>query len=302
MDTVYISLGFSCQSRLTIDCCTASFGRMPFDWNITTKPFLLNALRRGPEAFDQIIERAEVYRMPNEGVEGVLIDGCYFWHDYHRNGLAVPNDWRGQCENITAKYRTLYSKFQAVAGNHRVKKIFVISNTQDNLSEFSFDDEDFARKFGIDPDFICDLASALDEAGVKNYEFRCMVRSIDEKARLVALEEGSRFRVEARYTGRMALPTVPVIALSTLLECSEHQFAAFEKLICRDYANGSYIARSGNRSFIAFKKESDEMWAEGRIFMEGLSFVFAPDGAKYKAVLTNSGILFSNRTHWDWVA
>ncbi len=108
----YVSLGFSCQSRFSIDLFTADHRRNPFDFNISTKEAVLRGLTTSGANFEHTKPEIDLYRMTEEGRSGVSCNGLYFWHDYPMDGRELASSWDTKIDGVNAKYRFLWKRFE----------------------------------------------------------------------------------------------------------------------------------------------------------------------------------------------
>lgn len=74
----HISLGLSCQSRMTIDAAIGKQSRGPFDYCITEKHALIEALRSDGRSLQHREETASIYTMSVQKREGIHARGVYF--------------------------------------------------------------------------------------------------------------------------------------------------------------------------------------------------------------------------------
>jgi hypothetical protein len=176
-----ISLGYSCQTRFMIDALHADQKRQPFDFNITSRPALINALATDGASLEHKEGNTAPYVMPVERRQGVGVDGMYFWHDYpiQPDKLSLHADWRRKMAEVNAKYAYLWRRFSDLVRSN-ARKTFVLSNTQRNLVEFAADEADFDRKFGLGRQAFEEITAALDAYGARNHSLKFLSRSAKE--------------------------------------------------------------------------------------------------------------------------
>ena len=158
---LFISLGFSCQSKILIKKLNLNTISMPYDWCIVTKKFVEKTLNsNNSKYFKPKIENLKLYEMPFEKTQGVREDGIWFWHDFRRLGNKIDSDWKND-KNYISKYDYLWGKFIKIIKNNDINKKFIISNAQPNLIEFSENKDDFKKKFSIDCNFLEGVKNAF---------------------------------------------------------------------------------------------------------------------------------------------
>ena len=167
---LFISLGFSCQSKLLIKKLNLNTLSMPYDWCIVTKNFIKKSLNSNNlNHFTPDKKLLKLYEMPFEKTQGVFKDGIWFWHDFKRLGNKINPNWKNDT-NYISKYDYLFKKFLKVTKNNEINKKFIISNAQPNLNEFTKSEKDFKKKFSINKDFLESVIESLKEKNVKNFE------------------------------------------------------------------------------------------------------------------------------------
>ena len=88
-----ISLGLSCQTKFSIDLCSADFLSLPFDYNTTTKSFVLDAFATEGTSFLISLDEAIIYQMPIYRQCGILAHGTYCGFRPNRNHLRTVFQW-----------------------------------------------------------------------------------------------------------------------------------------------------------------------------------------------------------------
>lgn len=297
-----VSLGFSCQTRFVINNGAAGTKTMPFDWAITTRSFVIDALASDGEAFEIAEENTSIYTMPIQGRQGAHTCGVYFWHDfpYHEDEQRLQDEWRKRIPDVNESYRKKWGRFRNLLRNFNVNKHIIISNSQDNLTEFSSDESDFHKKFGLDENFLLTLCDRLDSWMARNYRVTFLVRSLRDYEKLVDAQMRMPGVFAVRFAGVMSLlannPLVPSIfmvvrdteasPLSTLVGC---------------YDNGVEIVLRG-KSALVYHADRKTLWGEATPFPGGYIFVFEEGGeAIYTARFVDGAIHFSNDAKWTKV-
>jgi hypothetical protein len=209
-----ISLGYSCQTRFMIDALHADQKRLPFDFNITSRAALINALATDGASLEHSETNTALYTMPSDRREGIGVDGMYFWHDYPLNDdkLSLHPDWRQKMAEINAKYTYLWQRFSALIRSDD-RKTFVLSNAQRNLVEFAADKADFDRKFGLGRQAFEEIAMALHAYGARNYTLRFLSRSEEEPQETADLQGE---RLVHRHVGPLRLRVERALAADLL--------------------------------------------------------------------------------------
>jgi hypothetical protein len=292
-----ISLGHSCQTRFIIDLMAGeSQKRMPFDFNITTRRALVNALQTDGASLRQCPERATTFVTSAEGRHGVEIGGLYFWHDYPlaEDKLALRCDWRNEMARVNEKYKALWQRFAALARSEDAKTFF-LTNTQHNLDQFADDRADFAEKFGLGRAAFEEIAAALDAFGARNYRLRFLSHSIREVEETAELNDG---RLDHRFSGRLSLRPDPAI-LSQL-------FADMDGIcvtgICGSYdASGKLVKAISERAAIIYRLENGEPIPHGTLTAAGGELAVAFEGRDqvFQARSGRQGLYFSNGVEWS---
>lgn len=198
-----LSLGHSCQTRFIIDAIDPSGRRMPFDFNITTRPALLRALATDGASLCHDEDGAAVFSMPSDGRQGVDVGGLYFWHDYPlaEDKLSLADGWQHEIARVNEKYLALWSRLSAVLRTDEPKTI-MFSNSQHNLGQFAADDADFAARFGLGRQAFDEIAHALDAFGARNYRLLFLTRSVADFAETLDLADP---RLDHRFVGVLSL-------------------------------------------------------------------------------------------------
>jgi hypothetical protein len=209
-----ISLGYSCQTRFMIDALHADQKRQPFDFNITSRPALINALATDGASLEHREGNTAPYIMPGDRREGIGVDGMYFWHDYPLNEdkLSLHPDWRHKMAEINVKYAYLWQRFSALIRSE-TPKTFVLSNSQRNLVEFAANEADFQRKFGLGRQAFEEITAALDAYGARNYALKFLSR-LEEETQETADLQGER--LDHRYVGPLRLRVDGTLAAGLL--------------------------------------------------------------------------------------
>ena len=125
----YLSLGLSCQSRMTVESAGLDYIRGPFDYAIAEKSALLKALATNGRSLLHDPTTSSMYMMPVERRQGVHSDGVYYWHvDPKADRLTLHPNWAEHTPKVNEKYEFLWRRFaEAIAEPGR--NIFVIGST-----------------------------------------------------------------------------------------------------------------------------------------------------------------------------
>lgn len=292
-----ISLGHSCQTRFIIDMMGGETQkRMPFDFNITTRRALINALATDGASLEHCPERVETFVTASEGRHGVEIDGLYFWHDYPlaEDKLALRCDWRNDMARVNEKYAALWQRFAALARSEDTKTFF-LSNTQHNLDQFTNDGADFDAAFGLGRAAFEEITAALDAFGARNYMLRFLSRSIREVEETSELNDD---RLDHRFSGKLSLRPDPTI-LSRL-------FARYGGIslaeICGSYdASSKLVTAISEGAAIIYRLENGAAVAHGTFTAAGGQLVAAFEGRDQVFQARNVGqrLHFSNGVAWS---
>lgn len=213
-----LSLGHSCQTRFIIDDIDPSVRRMPFDFNITTRPALIRALETDGASLHHDEGSATVFGTPIDGRQGLDVGGFYIWHDYPlaEDRLNLADGWEREIGRVNEKYRALWSRLSALLRADEPKTL-VLSNSQHNLGQFAIGDEDFTNRFGLGRSAFDTLVHALDNYGARNYRLLFLTCSITEFAETETLADP---RLDHRFVGMLSLHPDPRVAASIMNDAS----------------------------------------------------------------------------------
>jgi hypothetical protein len=164
-----VSLGRSCQTEIQLRRHVAWVSELmaapleartlPFDWNIMNSEALLS-MASGRITFPQSAAEMSLLKGANIQIPSWTSAGVCFWHDFGIapaiGGDASPDksskiDLRAGFEAERRKYVRRFARWTALA--QKENRIFVISNTQGNLSlvtdmtgfDFKFTDHDISK-------------------------------------------------------------------------------------------------------------------------------------------------------------
>ena len=198
-----VALGYSCQTRFLIDELTPGLKRQPFDFNITSRPALINALATDGASLENTDDNMSRFVMPSVGREGIEVSGMFFWHDYpmDEEKLHLQPNWRDNVVNVNSKYAMLWARFSELLRSDQPKQ-FVMTNSQHNLPDFAADDTDFKRKFGLGKQAFHEIVEALDAYGAQNYKLRFISRLIEDYEETLDLKDD---RLEHSFVGKLRL-------------------------------------------------------------------------------------------------
>lgn len=176
---------------------------MPFDFNITTRAALLDALRTDGAVLRHDVDTATIFRMPSDGREGIAVGGLYLWHDYPLadDKLSLADGWEREIGRVNEKYAALWSRFAALLTSDEPKTL-ALSNSQHNLAQFSDGSDGFLRDFGLGRRAFDEITAALDAFGARNYRLLFLTRSVADLAETAALDDP---RLDHRFVGILSL-------------------------------------------------------------------------------------------------
>jgi hypothetical protein len=299
----FISIGFCCQTRFLIDLGGARRRRYPFDWNISSKDFILAALRQDGANFAHAAAEARLFQMPREETCGVRAGEVFFWHDYPRDDARrVAAGWERMIPQVNRKYEALWRRFSRVLRTPYLKKCLVVANSQANLAEFAADDADFAAKFGIDAEFVTGLTDALSAFGARNCRLRLLVRSLPERLAL-ARSPGSP---DVRFVGVMSLPADRRVAGAVLGSGIRGSGIwlrnRLPREVCGIYANGMRIVTVDRGAGIVYQPSDGEErpWGEISCCGNDLLLVTAePADNVWRARYSRGALLFESGSRWE---
>lgn len=296
-----LSLGFSCQTRFAINSGAASTKTMPFDWAITPRSVVLDALASDGETLRLSEASASVFTMPVEGRSGVRSDGMYYWHDFpllENNKDLAPN-WAEDIHAVNEKSARRWKRFRNLLRDPDLPKRLMFSNSQHNLPEFADGPEDFHQKFGFDEEFAHAIVDALNAFGAKNFRITFLSRSIGDYDRLVDAQTRMADILDVRFAGEMTLKVNTQFAASVCSTMLPGQSPASTELlepIEGHYDNGSRIALHGNAALVY--NHRGNLWGEAAPFPGGYLFVFNGANKIFTARLVHGTLHFSNNAVW----
>jgi len=300
MDIKYISLGFSCMSRGYGSLVSPDPRALPYDWNITTKEFVLRSLTNldGGE-FTPAVDELSVYEMPDTN-QGPYKDGIFFWHDFSREGPFLVPNWREEI-NYLQKYPFLWERFLKLIKDDAVRKVFIISNAQSNIDQYSSSKRDYSEKFQIDSLYLEMLKQKLDLAGVKNYEFLILFGVIDEF--LDVIRTSKLDCIDPRFVGaHWGLNNT----IANSLIKREFPMPNAGRIVGM-YDNSGHQAEiqlAPHNTFVILNSEK-KVWGAAKSYADGYLFSLLRGDSKEADIFTaaeyNGTIFFSNNYNWHKV-
>lgn len=285
-----ISLGFSCQTRFSLDEFDCNMLRLPFDFNITSRDFLIETLLRdGQNLLDGDLK---IFQMPKEKWQGVQRDGILFWHDFPLAGFEVAAGWQEKIPALREKYRYLWDRFRQVLRGDGYKK-FYLSNTQANLTDYTASDDEFHNKFALDSDFYLRLREALLHYGVRHFDITFINRNINDADALRPHEAQGEGGLLSRFVGILDLPCHQAVAMSLVPLCHRTSIRA----VVGRYSNGCCIEYINEYRAAVYVEGN--VWGEIVPYFNGYLMFLNAKGMIWKAALSVEGELkFNNHTRW----
>jgi hypothetical protein len=208
--------------------------------------------------------------MPGEQIEGLGKDGVWFWHDFPRtpNEKSLHPDYRNH-NDLSGKYRYLWSRFLAAITDNSEPKRFIVSNSQANLVEYASSPEDFQTKFRIDSEYVHALHAGLNSLGVRDYTVTYLVRSMEEYLELSS--DPANFECDIRFVGPLSLPLKPIAA--SAMVAAETNNGSIASLL-GNYDNGLKLVQSSSSSAILLNEQNEPL-AVARGSRDCLTFCFS---------------------------
>lgn len=270
---------------------------MPYDWCITTKDFLLRSLAGGDgKEFTPPIDQLEVYEMTKDKTQGLGKDGVWLWHDFTRNGHSLTDSWASEV-NYLSKYPVLWKRFLTLSRDPGKEKVFIVSNSQSNLDQFSSSDEDFFAKFGMNSEYLDALNEHLKAAGAKNYRLIVLLRGMGEYIDIIS--KSRLHNIDPRFVGALTLPFHQIVSEALLAPPASK--SALERLVGK-YDNGIHIIPAPFDSLVVLDSDG---YACGVIKSVAdryvCSFTGGTDYVTY-AIAEGESILFANKSSWRRIA
>ena len=293
----YISLGFSCQSKFTIEILeNTNDVSMPYDWNVVTKEFVLRSLKNDDgKAFQPSVNELSLLKKSISQKDAVCINGIWLFHDFEKSGEGLLID-QSTYQNFKDKYAYLWKRFLDFIRDDFIQKTFVISNSQENLVKFAPSKEDFSKRFGISTSYINNLKECLDNLGATNYRFVLLLRDVEEYMEIV--NSSKLENVTPYFVGTLSLKNHGTIA--QLFFNRESEKNNIEQ-IAGKYKNGYEIKKCPFDSALVYDS-NEKVKAVAKSFSNGIVFSFV-DGidTTCQAEFLHNQINFSNKMEWKKV-
>lgn len=278
------------MTRFLLNVFDYSMLRLPYDYNITPKGFLIDSLaRKGAPFFEKALSVYEMSLSKEQGIQRG--DGIMYWHDFDRVEHKIAPGWEGKVSTVNEKYLYLLNRFFDVLQNDALK-IFYVSNVQPNLPQYALSEQDFNGKFKLDAEFYGVLKEAIESCGVLNYKVVIINRDLDDAAQLSRLREKGEINLVSRYVGVLNTGTFNKIANSFIP--GAHKGSIDALVGC--YSNGCVIERLCEN--VAAVYVDGVYYGEATPYFNGYLFVFKPDGVVWTGVLKGDGVSFDNKTQW----
>lgn len=290
MNVYHISLGFSCVTRFLLNVFDCSMLRLPYDYNITPKNFLVDSLvRKGLPFFEGELSIYEMSLSKEQGIQ--RLDGIMFWHDFDRIEHRIAPGWQEKAPKVNEKYKYLVGRFLNIIQGGALK-VFYVSNVQPNLTQYSYSEEDFERKFRLDVEFYFALKSAIEACGAKNFKIILLNRELNDAAQLASLQEKGDTTLASRYVGMLNTGNFNKIANSFI----PNAHGATVDAVVGRYSNGCVIVRLSKNVGAVYVDGT--LYGEVTPYFNGYMFIFKPDGVVWIGGLRGNVIKFDNKTQW----
>jgi hypothetical protein len=262
-----VSLGLACQTRLSIDEVSADHRSLPFDFVIATREGVLEALRSGGASFQVGPAELEAFAAARQPTAR----GISYWHDYRIEGAVLADGWRDAVQTANDKYRFLWGRLTRLLADPAAPKRFVLSNTQNNLSEVA-PGEAFDASFGLTAAFHAELVAALEALGARDFEVLFLHRTLAEAVAARRAIADPRFA--SRFGGVLELPTHTRFAASALAPSGPATGAA--ERACGRYEDGWIVEPSAPGVAVVYRDTGDGPVLAGELAeaMDGLLGVF----------------------------
>ena len=286
---------------------SGDFRSFPFDYLISTKPFILESFRSDGRNFQHSVDDSQIFEIPNDRQQGVHSKGAYYWHDYKRDGLAVASGWEDHIETVNQKYAALWRRFSDVVRDESIHKKFVITNSQTNLRAYCSSFDDYTNKFTINSSYIIELYKTMVDFGAKNVFMTLMFRDLPSYAETYNGTTHLRGFLEYRYTGMMCPPGTredsTLLALSVLaagLRGEEGMPRIAD--IAGFYEGGFQILELSTGNGIVYLRQNGEtrLCAEISVYRDAFLFMFEAEAMPEPktAALEDGRLRFSDNTIW----
>lgn len=290
LNLYHISLGFSCVTRFVLNVFDCSMLRLPYDYNITPKNFLLESLqRKGMPFFEGDFSVYEMSLSKEQGLQRG--NGIMLWHDFDRIEHKIAPGWEGKICTVNEKYRYLLARFFDIVQSS-ASKIFYVSNVQPNLPQYALLEDGFDGMFKLDVEFYFLLNDALLACGAKNFKIALLNRDLDDAAGLARLREQGRENLISRYIGTLNTGNFNKIANSFIPKIHDNTIDA----IVGRYTNGCVIEPLCKDVAAVFI--DGVFYGEATPYFNGYLFIFKPDGVVWIGALKEGGVRFDNKTQW----
>lgn len=290
-----ISLGHSCQTRFIIDALEPAGRRMPFDFNITTRPALIRALETDGASLRHDEGDASVFSTPVDGRQGLDVGGLFYWHDYPlaEDRLSLAEGWQRDIGRVNEKYAALWSRLSTALRSDEAKTL-LLSNSQHNLGQFAADDAEFADRFGLGRTAFDALVRALDDHGARNYRLLFLTRSIAEFAETADLADP---RLDHRFVGILSLRPDQRVAGSIVAD----EAGAGMAMLSGFYDGGAWKVKARSPRVASLHRKTESGFEpHGSITLSGQSHVAWMEGRdRFTDIVFDAGeIRFPDGRRW----
>ena len=313
------SIGYSCFSKLSIKDLTLDHRSFPFDYLITTKPFIIEFFKSIyyskpiSNYFNILSDNTSwsKYTMPAEKTSGILLgsksEGLYIWHSLSQeqiNDLKTP--WENKIPELREKYSFLFDRFTQtiIDSSCSDKSYFIISNCQFNLVDFGNPGEwDFS--FGFDTEFVCLIREEIKRIINGPFQIIIITHSLEEFINIsnscpdYILED--IFLICAGKTDIKACNSIKSLIIDSLQDISYHEGSndisgLYENNI-RIESLTSNLNSKNNLHYLIFDRDEK---LRGLI-TKSISgyYVIIDNKHRYSAIYTNNTLYLSDKqTKW----
>lgn len=295
-----ISLGFSCQTRYSIDQLFGDHRRNPFDFNVTTRSAVLEALATEGTNFRHDAGTASVCAIRQAGMRRIRSNGVFFWHDYPRDGLEMKPGWEAEIPRVNQKYAYLWPRFLNTLRDASMPKLLICANTQTNLIMFLDSDAEFQENFGLDLEFVTKLQETLTGVGARNYSLLLINRHILQAHR-IARHAGQLPGVKSRFWGATPWPSDTMLAAATLISRLPPEEAC-DRLMRLEGEWGDHVIRriGDDLAYVYFRRPDGGLAPRGEITALEDGYLLVMHRSKpMTAILDGQKLVFSNGSRWE---
>jgi hypothetical protein len=235
------------------------------------------------------------YTMPKDRRQGVATNGVFFWHDFplEPDRLTLSDNWPEYIDNLNEKSAKIWPRFADFL-RASDEKMLILSNSQENLTQFATDDADFEKNFGLGPDAFRKINQTLVDFGARNFKLKFLTRHLSDME--LCCQQISAPHFECQFVGAISRPFENTIASSLAYD----QYCDIGR-VCGSFDGGQKLVKqASDRSALIYRNGSRgaALWGCLVAMPDGYLVCFNGQSKVFKLVLDDNDLYFSNRTKW----